>query len=224
MFFLILLVGVLLRVSWAFARSPELGWDEPLFTDLAKNLVGGRGFSFSHNVYRVAFAGRPTSFEEPLYPMWLALVQLVSGTTNTVAIRVIQAAISSLIVVLVYILGSLVFSRSAGLLSAFVTAMWPSLIYFSAFLMSDALFLLLLPLALLSLLSTISLQRERRFTSSIGWLLAVGIVWGMVVLTRGLALGLLLVSLVWLAIRSKTRSGLAQAAIIAVGVVVILIP
>src|SRR5512141_1676402 len=187
-----LLIGAGLRVGIAVMRPLTLTYDEPTYVDLANSLVAGHGLVFSEDMYGVAVAGQATSFEEPVYPLWLAFLHLVTGTGDVRTLRVVQALAGTLIVLLAYLLGKTVFSRTVGLVAAGLVAVWPSLIYFSAFLMQESLYILLLPLALLI---TIVVGRSRL---TIWQLFALGAVWGLTILVRGSTAIVVPLVLVWM--------------------------
>ncbi len=219
-----MLIGAGLRVGVAVLRPLDLAYDEPTFVELANNLYAGHGLAFSEDMYGVATAGQPTSFEEPVYPLWLAFLRLVAGTGDIRTLRVIQALFSTLIVLLAFLLGSTLFSRSLGLMAAGATAVWPSLVYFSAFLQQEALYVLILPLALLA---TLAFARTLSRPDRSWYPLALGALWGVAILIRGSTAIFLPVIVVWLAL-AKRESGwralMRTAAIMAVGVVVVLTP
>lgn len=214
------LLGAVLRVGVALLRPLDLSYDEPTFVDLAANLLAGHGLSFSSDMYGVAIAGHPTSFEEPIYPLWLAFLQIVSGTGDVRILRAAQAVFGVLIVLIVYWLGSEVYSRRVGLAAALVVAVWPPLVYFSTFLMSEALYVLLLPLILLiTILAAKGAHRS-------GWMLglAVGALWGLVVLVRGATVLLLAAALVWVTLVNRNPRRIILPLFIAVGTIAVLVP
>ncbi len=218
-----MLIGAGLRVGVALVRPLALTYDEPTFVDLANNVYAGHGLVFSEDMYGVATAGHATSFEEPAYPVWLAFLHLVAGTGDVRTLRVIQALFSTLIILLVYLLGGMIFSRSVGLVAAVVTAVWPSLVYFSAFLMQEALYILVLPLALLA---TLAFARRTQSTT-LFYPLALGALWGVAILIRGSTAIFLPVVVLWLVLARRERHWGAvtrMAVMLALGVLVVLTP
>src|SRR5215207_6626688 len=95
-----LLVGGLLRVALAawFQGEPLYIWDEQDYNKIARNLVEHGEFAFE--------AGQPTSLRPPLYPAVVAAVYGLFGVENFQAVRLLQAGLGLLTVLVVYGLGA----------------------------------------------------------------------------------------------------------------------
>jgi 4-amino-4-deoxy-L-arabinose transferase-like glycosyltransferase len=118
------------------------GGDEPDYHRLAADLASGQGF--------LSPVGEPTAARPPLYPMLLGALYTVTGP-NPDAGRALQVVLGVLIVFLVYELARRFFSPATALLAAALAAVNPGLIYMSALLMSENLYVVLLLLTLLLL-------------------------------------------------------------------------
>ncbi len=103
--------------------------------------------------------GQTSSMRPPLYPACVAALYTVCGTENYQAVRVVQAGIALATVLLVYLLGRELYDRRVGL--------WLSETLFTFWLVAICL----------------AVIRSMRQTS-LGWLLAAGVLIGLAALTR----------------------------------------
>ena len=135
---LILVVGAGLRLGlWTwFAGQPLCIEDEQDYNRLACNLVQHGEFAFAPGV--------PTSLRPPLYPAVVAGVYRLFGLENYQAVRLLQALLSLVNVVLLYRLGSAALSRQAGLWLAGLYAFYPSLLGYNNLVLTEVLFTFLL--------------------------------------------------------------------------------
>jgi 4-amino-4-deoxy-L-arabinose transferase-like glycosyltransferase len=169
----ILLVGVVLRIVllfW-FQDLPPRIVDEQSYNQVAVNLVNHGEFSSE--------PGIPTSLRPPLYPAILAGVYSVFGVENYQAVRILQVVVSLLTVVLVWRLGSLVFSPRVGLWAAALFCFYPSFIGLNYLLLTEVFFTFFLCAACTALV--LSLKRQ-----SLGWLALAGVCIGLGALTRSI--------------------------------------
>ncbi|HTU93546.1 MAG TPA: glycosyltransferase family 39 protein [Gemmataceae bacterium] len=135
---LILVVGAALRFglwTWFAGQSLHIE-DEQDYNRLACNLVLHGEFAFE--------PGQPTSLRPPLYPALVAGVYQLFGLENFQAVRLLQAIVSLVNVILLYHLGLTVFSRKAGLWLAGLYAFYPSLLGYNNLLLTEVLFTFLL--------------------------------------------------------------------------------
>jgi 4-amino-4-deoxy-L-arabinose transferase-like glycosyltransferase len=202
---LILLAGAVVRLalwSW-FANESIHIWDEQDYNKLAINLVQRHEFSLE--------PGAPVSHRPPLYPAALAGVYSLFGIENFQAVRLIQAGLSLLNVLLMHRLGSQIFNPRIGLWAAGTYCFYPSLLGFNTLLLTEVLFTFLLCAACYTLVR--SLQRE-----SIIYLLLAGILLGLGALTRSVlwlfpAVLTVFIALVWRG--SLKRRALASSVLLA---------
>src|SRR5215813_7319119 len=129
---LVVLLGLLLRLyaAWLINQyQPDnparLIGDEPGYNNSALELLRGEGFTWLGRV--------------PLYPVWLASVHWLTGTSYH-ALRYAQAFLGTTTVLLAYLLGRRVFGHTVGLLTALLTAASYVLIQQSIHLLSEVLF------------------------------------------------------------------------------------
>jgi 4-amino-4-deoxy-L-arabinose transferase-like glycosyltransferase len=175
---LILLAGVLVRLLlwYAFRDEPIHIEDERDYDLLARNLLNHGEFTFRPGE-------TPTSLRPPLYPALVAVVYRLSGVENFAAVRLLQACLSMLTVVVAYRLGREIASDRTALWLAGLCCFYPSLIAYGNLLLTETLFTLLLTSACYAIVLTLK-------RSSIGWAAAAGLALGLAALTR---------SVVWLA-------------------------
>lgn len=153
----------------------------------------------------------------PLYSLFIALVFGAGG--NLATLTVVQHALGVLTAGLTYGLGRMTFGPIAGLLAGLALAVaGPTLIY-EHYLMSEALFTLLLTLALLAL--ALALRR-----GTTGWLLAAGLAVALAALTRpiGQALIPIGIGMAFLLALPRWRDGTRRAMIVAAGLLLLLAP
>jgi 4-amino-4-deoxy-L-arabinose transferase-like glycosyltransferase len=168
---LIFLAGAILRLGlWVWFWDEPLNiWDERDYNTLAISLVEREEFAFD--------PGRPASLRPPLYPAVVAGVYQLFGIENYQAVRLLQAGLSLLTVLVVYTLGAEVFSPRVGLWQAGLYCFYPSLLAYNNLLLTETLFTFFLCAACLALV-----RFYRR--GSIPYLLAAGGLLGLGALTR----------------------------------------
>jgi 4-amino-4-deoxy-L-arabinose transferase-like glycosyltransferase len=174
----ILLAGVAVRLLlwYGFRSQPLKVWDEREYHTLAVNLLRYGEYSFNPGHER-------TSLRPPLYPALVAGVYGLAGEGNLAAVRLLQAAIGLLTVVVAYGLGRAVASRRVANWLAGLLCFYPSLLAYNNLLLTEVLFTLLLTSSCL----LIVLSFRQRSPALVA---AAGVTLGLAALTR---------SVVWLA-------------------------
>lgn len=114
--------------------------DEQHYIELAESLYEGHGLSWAN--------GQATSIRPPLYPAFLASVWTIAGVRSLVAVRIVQMVLALATVWLVYRLGTGMFDARTGALAALGVALYPSLLFANATLLTETLFTLLLVLTM----------------------------------------------------------------------------
>jgi 4-amino-4-deoxy-L-arabinose transferase-like glycosyltransferase len=168
---LILLAGAIVRLGlWAWFRDvPIQIWDEKDYNALATMLAEHGEFAFH--------PGAPTSIRPPLYPAVVAGIYRVAGVENIQAVRLFQAALSLLNVVVLCRLGAEAASPRTGLWLAALYAFYPTLLGFNNLLLTEVLFTFWLTTACYGV---VRYYRGGR----IGWLALAGLLLGLGALTR----------------------------------------
>ena len=150
----------------------------PLFYQLAAD-----GRSYDEWAQRIAggdWSGREVFYQAPLYPYFLALLQLFFGR-DLWLIRVIQITLGAASCVLLYWAGRFFFSRAAGVAAGVILALYAPAIFFDALIQKTVLDVFLISL----LLFLIARARQKPHWSQ--WL-ATGAVLGLLGLSRENAL------------------------------------
>lgn len=166
--------GAVLRVLiwlWFAPLAPAIH-DEQAHVSLATNIVQYGEYTFDPN-------GVPTSLRPPLYPAFVAGVFKVFGVNNFQAVRLIQAAISLITVVIIFRLGRDLMNERAGLCAAGLMCFYPTLLGFNSLILSEVLFTLLLVSGVYSLASGMTHSSYRS-------LALAGVLLGLGALTRSI--------------------------------------
>jgi 4-amino-4-deoxy-L-arabinose transferase-like glycosyltransferase len=210
---LILLAGVVARLAlWlCFDNQPTHIWDEGEYTALAASLVQRGEFALQ--------AGQPSSHRPPLYPVAIAGAYAAFGVGNLQAVRLLQAGLSLLNVLLLYRLGGTLFDRRVGTVAAGLYCFYPSLLGFNNLLLTEVLFTFLLCLACSVLIR--SVQR-----ASLLDLAGAGALVGLAALTRSVVIFLpaLLVPFLLLAWTGSLRRRVLAAAVLVATFAVVVAP
>ena len=169
---IIVAVGILLRLgavalSLHLHRSPVRG-DAITYESLARSLASGQGYRHQ---------GRTDNVRPPLYPFALSLLYRVTGPSPVAGTLLQTAFDAATIGVLAAFTWSLTGSVTGALLAAGLFALWPGAILMTVVLYTEPLFTLLLLLAVGALIRLESEGRGR-------WVVATGLLFGLLGLTR----------------------------------------
>ena len=176
-------LALILRLAVAI-RSPVWMHDDGVgYDQVARSIVRGEGFVRD---------GRPTAAEDPLYPIFLAVVYRVAGT-HLLSVRSVQSVLNAAACSVVAALGVWMGGPAVGWLSGLFAACYPSLVRLSCHWLSEALFI---PLLVFALAAWVLWQRRPRLR----WALLTGGLFGLAALTRS-SVALLPLLLAWLAWR-----------------------
>lgn len=171
----IALAAFSLRVAAALLMPvpARLDADADQYSRIAVNLLTGGGFAI--------LPGDPTAWRAPGYPVFLAAIYWIAGLNQWFVVRLVQAAVDAVTVVLVERLGRAMFGRGVGLVAASLVALSPPLISSTTFVMSETLYTPLLVAALL-----VYARALREGSVGRGW--AAGALFGVGALIRPVAL------------------------------------
>jgi hypothetical protein len=112
-------------------------YDQVSYHNLALRLLGGYGFTFDRFWWPATAAGEQTAHWSYLYTFYLALVYAIFGPQPILA-RLIQAVLVGILhPFLVYLIGERLFSKTVGLVSAGIAAVYAYFIYYHATLMTE---------------------------------------------------------------------------------------
>ena len=189
---LILAVAFMLRFAVRLHSGSVDFWDSgyTFFFDLAQNIAAGNGFAFP--------GGSPTAFRVPLYPIFLAAATW--GQKSFLALLIAQSAIGAGSVLCAGLLACEMFDPFVGILSAFLSAIYPYFVVHDTAIQETALFTFLTILSVLLLIKT-SRSRSGAFAFAAGLALAAAI------LTRATLAPFALFALVWLTCVNPRANG-----------------
>ena len=202
------LLALIARVLFLlFVRQPcNQQGDEVYYLETAANLLSGQGYRVGHLL----------AYLPPLYPMLLAGEMALFGD-NLLAMRLIQSAIGALMCLVVFHIGTRVYSVRSGVIGSLLCAIYPPMILYSTHLLPEQLFMLLTCCALYLLMN---LRGEPIYK-----FLACGAIIGLAALTKEIGLLLLLAYLLWLFCnRARFPNSLRRTALIVAGCVIIIAP
>ncbi len=198
----IVLLGLVLRLAFAFRAPPLLEWrDSASYTLPALALLDGAGFD-------------PELKRPPLYPLFLTFAFWVFGEDFRGPL-LLQHLLGALGAGLAYLLGVRLWGRAAGVVAGLLTALNGGLVFLEHSIMAESLFTFLL-------LATVLAAHAATRADAKRWALTSGILLGMAALTRPGAVVVaapLALALAWLAPGTRRRrlaiGGLALAGCLA---------
>jgi 4-amino-4-deoxy-L-arabinose transferase-like glycosyltransferase len=176
--------------------------DQTTYDHLAQRVLAGKGFSFDRNWYPYIAADTPTSYFSTTMVLYLAAIYGVFGY-HPLAARVVTALIGTLTVYLIFRLGSRLFGVQVGLLAAGIAAVYAYLVYYSASLMTETMFI---TAVLLALNTAFGLAEKSTWR---GWLLLGGAL-AVAVLFRIAVLPFAFVLVAWIFFSSSRRPSVAM--------------
>ncbi len=183
----LLIVGLILRIAFALTVDKESsfgGWDGQEYHAYSQSLLAGKWDDYPRYFNNI----RP-----PLYPVFL--IPFVAVSSQTVRhIQFVQALLGILLVVVLAKIAGRWAGESAGNWAFVIAVFHPFLIYQSAFVLTETLFLLLLWLAIAAL------QRwDQDFkTNSARWLSFAAVALALACLTRPTLQLFLIPAVVWI--------------------------
>jgi 4-amino-4-deoxy-L-arabinose transferase-like glycosyltransferase len=222
----ILLLGLGLRLDYAWEGRAQV-YDASAYAAIAANLDQGHGFTAG------AGATQPSSNYSPGLPLLAAGTYKLSGGVHERLARLLLAAIGTLSILFAYLISRRLARRVhsphqgvenapnvvAGLIAAAAVAIYPALLEYQGMLMSEPLAATLLSASVLSIFWAGEGSHSRWFVP--------GLLLGATAMVRPeyLAIAFLLALLVFArGARAEWKRSLAQAAILAAGVVLVVAP
>lgn len=208
----IALLGLFIRLLYTgLNRSYPVIGDALTFHKDAAWLARGDGF-------RRAFENMPTAEHPPLHIVWLALIDLLGGH-GTLAQKFVMCFVGTGTVIALAFLGRRVAGPRAGLIAAFVGAVYPLLWVIDGSLMSETTYALLITLMLIAGYRYMDAPSYRRAA-------VVGLVICLATYTRGEAIGFLVVLAAPLAwrVNATWRTRIKAFAVMVAAFVVLLAP
>ena len=197
-------LGLVLRLAFALAYwvNQPLTHDEQEYLALARSVASGSGF-----VYTEVESGTAQQIgRAPGYPLFLAALDAGRPVPNRVParVKVAQSILGGFIVILIGLVAVASAGPRAGVVAAWVAALYPPLISMSAYALSETLF------CALALGTVVLLQRgvDRADWRSIA---ASGALAGVAALTRPAMLVFVILTCIWLLARRRVPHSIAFA-------------
>jgi 4-amino-4-deoxy-L-arabinose transferase-like glycosyltransferase len=144
----VLLVALVVRLAVAVHYDPQPRTDAADYDSIGVSLAGGGGFP------DVRWGPEPvaSAFRPPLYPVALAGIYEISGTSDAgrrwEAARVVQALLGVAAVALIGLIALRIWGRREAVAASAIAAVYPPLLLVGSTLVSEALFI---PLILLGI-------------------------------------------------------------------------
>jgi hypothetical protein len=202
------LVGLGLRVAFGLGYwiDKPLTHDEQEYLALAAGLAQGHGFTYPEpQSGTAAQIGRA-----PGYPAFLAVIG--AGTTEASAaptrIKIVQAILGAMGVWLVAIAAMGAAGPRAGVVAAWIAAVYPPLVWISAYVFSESLYSVL-ALAAAIVLQSAADQSGASTRAGVRRALAAGVLSGVAILVRPAMLFFLPLAAIWLLWRRFPRLAIA---------------
>jgi len=185
----------------------ELFPDGKDYDALGWSLANGSGYELNQ---------APNTSRPPGYPLFLAAVYVLFGHSHA-AVKILQSLIGALTCVIILMIGERLFSRRVGVIASVIAAVYPFLVVYAGFLLSESVFVFLSTVFLYALL-------RLREHSTWQWVALAGLVLGVMNLTRPVTLLLPGLLFVWLWIEMGKRRAAVLAGLLALWMMVPIVP
>jgi 4-amino-4-deoxy-L-arabinose transferase-like glycosyltransferase len=210
------LVGLALRLAFGvfYWTNQPLTRDEREYLSLARSLSAGRGYVYDDEI----LSGPVEPFgRAPGYPLFLALVGAGREVVSAVpfSVKVAQSVVGAIGVVLIALLAWRLAGERAARAAAVIAAIYPPLVWVSAYAYSEAVFW---PFGLLVVWSIDRLTSDRPHL--VRHAFASGVLTGAGVLLRAALTTFLPLAALWIAF----RRGLGPAVLFTLGVTLVITP
>ena len=217
----IVTLALAVRLAWAHWTSPTPpGFsDAEYYNAAAMSIARGQGYSVAFDP-ELGFlsGGDATGFWPPGFSAVLGVAYWLFGESIIVA-RTVNVVSGALTVIPIYFVGRRLFGEAAGLTGALISAVLPSLVFWTPVLLSETMFTLVFASALALLLHSLNEDRALRPLP----LAAAGLLIGLAALFRGQALMLLPMAVVWAAFSGMRPRPILTSLILLCGVVALVV-
>lgn len=165
----IFIIGLLLRLGYVLL-VPQIDvsmGDSSCYASIARRIAAGNGYTNSR--------GEPDVYWAPGYPFFVSAIYRIFGVGNITSVRVVQSILSSLVVLIVYLICKKNFNIKIGLVACAITCSYPAFISYSGLLLPQ-----LLAMFLISLFIFLIVNFRKNIWNS----LAIGLIAGYSCLVR----------------------------------------
>ena len=208
--------------SLAYWTGKPLTHDEREYLSLADSLARGRGFTYSNG----GEGGTAPRFgRAPGYPTFLALFRVPSSAGAAPAsVKVVQSMIGAVAVLLLAAIAGRAAGPRVAAITAWMAAVYPSLVFMPAYVLSEALYVPLALMTVLLLMNAASMDTLKDEASTarehLRRSVAAGVAAGIATIVRPAMLLYLPLAALWLARRRQV----ALAVAVAVAAVLVIAP
>ncbi len=132
---IVFLIALALRISFVcFTDTPEPTFDAAGYDRAARNFLIHRVYSYHYPA--------PTAYTVPGYPVFLSIIYAACGPSNYTAVRLIQAILSTFLVLFVFLIARKVFDEPSAFTAAIIAAFYPPFIWVNTTLLTGPLLVL----------------------------------------------------------------------------------
>jgi len=221
MLIITIFVGLHYRLFFAYNvnftnlhQGTEFGHDEFNYQEMAANIV-------NKHIYGYMSDGTPNAYVTPGYPLFLAMIYSIFGIgpKSVLYIKIIQAILSTISIFLVFLIGKRISNKYVGLIAAIFIAIYPPLILYSRFLLTETLYTFLF--LLYFLVQLIAMEKEKLI-----WHFVAGLLIASAILVRPLIFILMPLPYIYKYFTVKSDRGkiTKQFGILALGFITLMLP
>jgi 4-amino-4-deoxy-L-arabinose transferase-like glycosyltransferase len=233
----IFIAAIVPRAAWiAYNDRPPQGLNDPaLYMLFSEFIADGKGYIrppadfpgayTGPNDPNLASAGHAIAYYPVGYPATVGALKkagdIFGWGRSTFSVKMANGVFGAITSVLVFLLALRLFDRRVAVAAGLLHAVFPSQVYYTGAVLSEALFTMLWMAALLALLWHPWTRAGTRWP----WLLGAGLLLSAATMTRGITLMFPAVLLVvWLFQLGSWKRAVAQALIVWAGVAVLIVP
>ncbi|HYB97649.1 MAG TPA: hypothetical protein VEC57_00805 [Candidatus Limnocylindrales bacterium] len=212
------MAAFLLRAAWVlYAHRPPAGLSDPaLYQSFAENIAAGRGY--------VSLFGHPTAYYPPGYPYALGALQWLADSLGMhdalpLLAGVAQAALGGITAAAVASAAARMIAPAAAAWAGAIIACWPSLVLYSATLLSESLYLACFSVFLAC--EAAAMTRARTGAPQVAAAAALG---AAALVRPQVVLAIPAAALAWLLARRRARTAASAVMALVLGVTIALTP
>jgi len=202
----VLILSFILSLMLVFVTRHPMLPDSYGYNAIGVNIASGNGYK--DNI------GEVTMAREPMYPLFLAVMYKIFGY-RYFPVQIVQVGLFLLTVILVYRIAKLTFDRQIALYSMVITALFPTLINYPSYILSETLFTFLTSLLVFSCIKIY-------FTDKWIYYILTGLVLGASVLCKAIMLPFIFVVICWRLLLGDKRRCNIKNMIIKISVMVLI--
>jgi 4-amino-4-deoxy-L-arabinose transferase-like glycosyltransferase len=213
---IIFLLSLFLRLYAVKNVEYKMEYDSLNYHNMAKQFLEKGYLGYGIGVE----SKEPNAYITPGYPIFIAGVYHLAGDTGEIGIlsvKVVQAVLSAITVLLVYFIGKKIANFTVGILAAFFMMVYPSFSIVSAFHLTETLYTFLFILYLY--LQIISFSKERNI-----WHIVTGFVFALAVMVRPTIFPFFVIIYAYRYIIEKDKKAFVKMIYFIVGLFIVMVP